>query len=212
MAASDRKLSSRERILETAIDLLGTYGFASMTMRLLGDAVGLDNSSLYRHFKSKADLVDAVLDQVSDDLLSVLASRVDATGTPNLKSVEDLSIAAGDYLYDNPSSARLMVHWFMSLGDDGPGFQVSVDAQDVSRPGGALLALIKGQIDGAIAAGSVRPLAMPDALIILISALMFRPATRGYFLISLEPRKSDAAAKKAWLEELRATVRGTLSP
>ncbi len=212
MAATIHKASSRDRILQTAIELLGTHGFASMTMRLLGDSVGLDNSSLYRHFKSKADLVNAAIDQVSDALLSVLMSRVDEKSVPSLTSLEDLSIAAGDYLYDHPSSARLMIHWFMSLGDEGPGFQISVDANDPSRPSSALLALIKDQIEAAVAAGSVRPLAMPDALIMLISALMFRPATRGYFLISLEPRISNAKAKKVWLNELRQTVGGILKP
>ena len=39
-------------------------------MRRLGDAVGLDNSSLYRHFASKTELANAVLDRVAGDFLA----------------------------------------------------------------------------------------------------------------------------------------------
>lgn len=212
MTDQSRKSDSRNRILETAVELLGIHGFASMTMRQLGDAVGLDNSSLYRHFKNKSDLVNAAIDRVAGGLLAELEPKFDPSAPPSLSSLGDIAGTAGAYLHDRPASARLMVHWFMSLGDEGPGFQVSVDAQDTTRPGGALLASIKQQLDSAVAAGTVRPLAMPDALIMLIGALMLRPATRGYFLISLEPKQSATKAKDAWIGELRATVRRMLAP
>ena len=55
---------SRERILETAIRLADEHGIESLTMRKLGDALGVEAMSLYYHVASKADLVDAIVDSV----------------------------------------------------------------------------------------------------------------------------------------------------
>jgi AcrR family transcriptional regulator len=137
------KGSARDRILVRAIELFAIHGFDAMTMRRLGDAVGLDNSSLYRHFRSKAALSDAVLDHVAGELLARIARQIDPSRPVTLQALEDVCAAAGLYFFDHPASARLMVHWIMSVGVDGPGFAVSVPATDTSRPGGALLANLR---------------------------------------------------------------------
>src|SRR5436190_2776929 len=105
---------ARDRILARAIELFATHGFEAMTMRRLGDAVGLDNSSLYRHFPSKAALADAVLDHVAGELFARTAPLLDPSRPVTLQGLEDVCAAAGLYVFDRPASARLMMHWMMS--------------------------------------------------------------------------------------------------
>lgn len=202
----------RDRILAKAIELLGTHGFDAMTMRLLGDAVGLDNSSLYRHFRSKGDLVHSALDHVSAEVLAVVAPLIDNQQPTRLQALEAICVAAGGYFFDHPSSARLMVHWIMSIGEDGPGFVVSVSAKDTSRPGGELLTRFSGWLDDGVRNGELRRHSIPDALIMITGTLLLRPATRGYFLNSLEPKRSGSAARDAWLAELRIAISGFFAP
>jgi hypothetical protein len=45
-----------------------------------------------------------------------------------------------------------------------------------------------------------------------MGAVLMRPATYGYFLKSLEPKRTRAAARTAWEKELRAAVRGAFVP
>ena len=206
------KGSARDRILTRAIELFATHGFEAMTMRRLGDAVGLDNSSLYRHFRSKAALADAVLDHVAGEILARIAPQVDPSRPVTLQALEDVCAAAGLYLFDQPSSARLMVHWIMSMGVDGPGFAVSVPATDTSRPGGALLAVLRNWLETGVRGGALREHAMPEAVVILLGATLIRPATRGHLLESMEPKRTLTAARAAWDQELRATVRGAFAP
>ena len=202
----------RDRILAQAIDLFATYGFEAMTMRRLGEAVGLDNSSLYRHFRSKAALADAALDHVAGEIFTRTASRIDPARPVSLQALEEVCAIVGLYLFDHPASARLMTHWFMSMGVDGPGFAVSGPATDTSRPGGALLAGLGGWLEAGVRAGVLRDHAMPEAVVILLGAILIRPATRGHLLASLEPDRSPAAARAAWERELRAAVRGMFAP
>lgn len=55
---------SRDRILAAALDLIDTSGLATLNMRDLGQALGASTMSVYRHFRNKSDLIDAVVDEV----------------------------------------------------------------------------------------------------------------------------------------------------
>ena len=202
----------RDRILARAVELLATHGFDAMTMRLLGDVVGLDNSSLYRHFASKAQLVHAAIDRVAQDLLSTVLPLLDPSAPVTLQALEDICATVGTHFFDLPASARLMVHWIMSMGEEGPGYSVSVAATDRERPGGELLGILSGWLEQGVQRGVLRRHAIPEAVIVMLGAIVIRPATYGHLLKSLEPKRSRLAARKAWEAELRLVIRGAFAP
>lgn len=208
----ERGRETRERILDSAVELFARHGFDAMTMRQLGDAAGLDNSSLYRHFPSKAALVDAVLDRVAGDVLSAIGARLDLAEPASLKALEDACVTVGLHLFDHPAAARLIVHWIMSMGDASGGFKLSVPAGDQSQPGGKMLALLRDWLDRGARQGLLRKQEAPESIVLLMGAVLIRPATYGYLLASLEPKRSRSAARAAWERELRAAIRGAFAP
>jgi AcrR family transcriptional regulator len=66
---SRRTPLSTERILEAAIELVDHEGLDALSMRRLGAALGVEAMSLYRHFPSKAVLLDAVVGRLLAELL-----------------------------------------------------------------------------------------------------------------------------------------------
>jgi AcrR family transcriptional regulator len=64
MAAPSRLPLSRDRILQAALELADAEGVESLTMRRLGDELGFEAMSLYRHVANKSDLLDGMLDLV----------------------------------------------------------------------------------------------------------------------------------------------------
>ena len=68
-APTARGKRSRERILRVATELFARHGYTGVSMRQLGEAAGLDNSSLYRHFPDKRSLAAAALDSAVGELL-----------------------------------------------------------------------------------------------------------------------------------------------
>ncbi|CAN5142011.1 TetR/AcrR family transcriptional regulator C-terminal domain-containing protein [soil metagenome] len=56
-----RSALTPERIVRAAVDVVDQEGLDALTMRRLGAEVGFEAMSLYRHFESKAALLDAVL-------------------------------------------------------------------------------------------------------------------------------------------------------
>jgi AcrR family transcriptional regulator len=204
--------ASRQRILVCAAELFAAHGFEATTMRMLGDRAGLDNSSLYRHFASKTEIAHAVLDQIAGDFLAALEHRLALDAPPTLDGLEAIAAQAGLYFFDRRADARLTLHWVMSMGGDGQGFDLSIPATDTTRPGGRLLALLSGWLADGARRGAFRKHAMPDAVIILLGAVLLRPATYGHLLATLEPNRSQSGARKAWEQELRESIRGAFAP
>src|SRR5262245_61638576 len=64
-AASDRRQPlTRERVLAAAVDLADRGGTDALTMRGLGQELGVDPMALYRHVRNKDDLLDGALASV----------------------------------------------------------------------------------------------------------------------------------------------------
>jgi AcrR family transcriptional regulator len=55
---------SRERVLEAAIRLADTHGVEALTMRRLGQELGVEAMSLYNHVANKEQIVDGLIDLV----------------------------------------------------------------------------------------------------------------------------------------------------
>ena len=55
---------TRARILDTALTLFSENGYAGTNIRELTASLGLVKSALYRHFKSKQEIWDALLDEM----------------------------------------------------------------------------------------------------------------------------------------------------
>jgi AcrR family transcriptional regulator len=64
MAGHAREPLSRERVLAAALELADGSGVEAVTMRRLGNELGFEAMSLYRHVASKDDLLDGLLDVV----------------------------------------------------------------------------------------------------------------------------------------------------
>lgn len=59
----------QEQIIEAALELIGSEGVYALSIAGIAERVGIVPSALYRHFKSKDDVLDAVLDLLKRRLL-----------------------------------------------------------------------------------------------------------------------------------------------
>jgi AcrR family transcriptional regulator len=62
--APPRQPLSRERVVRAAMALADAGGIDALTMRRLGDELGVEAMSLYRHVANKDDLIDGMTDAV----------------------------------------------------------------------------------------------------------------------------------------------------
>lgn len=63
-APATRTPLTRERVLRAAVDLADRGGFDSLSMRKLGQELGVDAMALYRHVRDKDDLLDGLAEVI----------------------------------------------------------------------------------------------------------------------------------------------------
>lgn len=84
----------RQAILEAAIGVFAQQGFAAATTDDIARAAGLSKGGLYWHFKSKDDILAAVLMQFFDQEMVTLARLVAAGGSASVRVRQLASQAA----------------------------------------------------------------------------------------------------------------------
>jgi AcrR family transcriptional regulator len=67
-AAAHRAPLSRDRVLAAAVAFADAGGISSLSMRKLGEALGVEAMSLYNHVASKSDLLDGMIDIVFGEI------------------------------------------------------------------------------------------------------------------------------------------------
>ena len=67
-AAGHRAPLSRDRVLRAAVTRADQGGISSVSMRKLGEALGVEAMSLYNHVASKSDLIDGMIDIVFSEI------------------------------------------------------------------------------------------------------------------------------------------------
>jgi AcrR family transcriptional regulator len=116
--AERRAPLSRERVLRAAVALADQSGIESLTMRRLGQELGVEAMSLYNHVANKDDILDGIVDLVLGDI------DVPASGTDWKTAMSRRAISAHEVLLAHPWAAMLI----MSRYNIGPGMTRYLEA------------------------------------------------------------------------------------
>lgn len=73
--------TTKERILDVAIDLFSKKGYSGVSIREITGAVGIKESSLYNHFKNKDEILGTILENFRIDFARI---------TPPLQVVDEI--------------------------------------------------------------------------------------------------------------------------
>jgi AcrR family transcriptional regulator len=109
---------SRERVLDAAVALADVGGIDSLSMRKLGDELGVEAMALYRHVRNKGDLVDAMVDRVFGEI------RLPGGNEPWKSAMRDRAVSAHAVLARHPWVTPLM----NSRTTPGPATLTHLDA------------------------------------------------------------------------------------
>lgn len=58
-------MGTKERIMEEALTLFSTRGYEGTSVKNIAEAVGIKDSSLYKHYKSKKEIFDTIVQEMS---------------------------------------------------------------------------------------------------------------------------------------------------
>ena len=94
-------MSTKKRILDEALTLFSQKGYANVYVAQIAEAVGIKAPSLYKHYKSKQDIFNAILDEMKSSydrqaaLLNIDGSDAGADATVFSEVSEDELVKMG---------------------------------------------------------------------------------------------------------------------
>ena len=94
---------SRERVLRAALALADEHGIESLSMRRLGQELGVKAMSLYNHVANKDDMLDGIVELVAGDF------ALPAAGTDWKAALRASAISAHESLLRHPWACSLLV-------------------------------------------------------------------------------------------------------
>jgi len=96
MARRPQPLTTRDAILDAAVDLFIRYGFEASSMDAIAAAAGVAKGSLYYHYESKEGIVDAILDRYRRAIETRLAAIEADSSRGALDKVRDFGTALAE--------------------------------------------------------------------------------------------------------------------
>ena len=117
--AQPRVPLSRERVLRGALEFADAHGLALLTMRGLGEALGVEGMALYKHVANKDDLLEGVVDLVLSEV------DLPSPGQPWKAELRRGAISTFEVLLRHPWACQLLVS---GGGGSGPSRWRLMDA------------------------------------------------------------------------------------
>ena len=105
MARNENSKTTKELILDTAFTFLEDPRHASFSMNELASRVGISKPAIYRHFKSKDDLLDAMENRIVDNMSFLLKDIAAKDLESSNKSLTGLI----QYFIENPSHINYFI-------------------------------------------------------------------------------------------------------
>ena len=170
-------LSARARIRETALELFGRHGPRATSIRMVAAGAGVSPGAVVHHYPSKADLEEAVREEV----LARFREAFHDVGLdePTVDALHHRRAAASAFLAENPVVSEYLRHVYADGGDEALAlFEAMARTQ-------------RDEMQSLVDAGLARPLPDPDAGLFLYQAvtmatILLRPLIERVLDVSLD--------------------------
>ena len=109
VSAEDRRAQRRAALVDAALDIVGTYGAARLTVAGLVAQAGLNERYFYENFATLDDVLVELADTVLAELTTAIVAAV-AAAPDDSRAKARAAIGAGiDVIADDPRKARLLL-------------------------------------------------------------------------------------------------------
>lgn len=188
MASSKPKgIDTRTKILEAALDLFSEKGYHASTTRKIASKAGVNEVTLFRHFKTKIALFDAVLTEINRagfDSFEVLDGF--ELGMDPAEAIRLAIEYTFDILEKNPREIKLLL---LALLEGVEGFED--DYVNKNRNNGIMF--LSKAFEELQKQNRITSREMPDMLAQLILSQSYEMATQWAMLTSSPLKKYDRA-------------------
>ena len=178
--------ATREALIEAALELFTERGYAAVATEEIVARAKVTRGALYHHFEDKRDLFRAVFQRVEGGLMERIGARMKAASDPwelMLNGMRSFLDAC-----EEPAVKQVAL-------TDAPSVLGWQEWREIDNRHG--LGLTRTALEGAVAAGVLRPIAVEPMAHLFVAAL-----SEAAFVIAYadRPRKARAEVEQALLQ------------
>lgn len=195
MRAERRDANIRQKeIAKTALQLVATGGMKNLSVARIAKRIGVVPSALYRHYGSKDEILNAVLDLMRDKLMANLATVERKTKDP-LEKLHELLMLHLKLIRENQAIPRIVFSEDVYSGHQGRREQIYTIIRDY-------LEKIEEVVAEGQNSGHIRKDVAPENVALIFFGLVQSSAvlwhlSDGDFDITREARKNWAIIERA---------------
>ncbi|ANA98510.1 TetR/AcrR family transcriptional regulator [Mycobacteroides chelonae] len=108
ISADQRRTERRVRLLDAALDMVGSQGYNGLSVSGLCQATGLNDRYFYEHFENRHAIFVALVDELAAQTLAVMTAAIAVAGTDERQVVRAGLGACIDLLTEDPRKARVV--------------------------------------------------------------------------------------------------------
>ena len=75
------EMQTRERMLDAAVELFHRHSYAGTSLQMIADELGLTKGAIYHHFRTREDLLRAIVTPMPDALTTIVDPAQPHRGT-----------------------------------------------------------------------------------------------------------------------------------
>lgn len=111
----DRTLRQQE-IVNSARKIVSTKGIENLTIRQIAEDLKITDGALYRHFKSKKEIISLLIDNIEETLLSTIGEAAKKSDDP-LQKLADIFLSHLSYSEQRKGLSFIIIHETLSIND-----------------------------------------------------------------------------------------------
>ncbi|MGM0648297.1 MAG: TetR/AcrR family transcriptional regulator [Bacteroidota bacterium] len=105
----DTQLSSRQmEILIAAVKLIENGGICNVTIKNLAQTISVTEGAIYKHFKSKDEILSQTLEMVRGDVMDVYHKAINSSDTP-LIALKNIFVRQAAVFENNPADVVILL-------------------------------------------------------------------------------------------------------
>lgn len=108
VSADERRAQRRRQLVDAGLEVIGTEGWASTTVRAVCREAGLTERYFYQAFDDRDALLVAVYDRVVADGVAVVLQALESSPRSFAATVRTVIAAGVDFVLDDPRRGRLL--------------------------------------------------------------------------------------------------------
>ncbi len=132
--------NNRERILQTARQLLPRYGYSGISIRAIASRARLTTGAIYFHFKNKKDIYRTICFEAVDILVNKFREVISSRRTPNQKLISTFDSYI-DFFYNHRDYYNILMEYKSDYAADG-----KEGSEEIARKMGEMMDVMKDVI------------------------------------------------------------------